>query len=438
MNIYPHSADSERLLIGSIVNRPEAGVAAAVIAKGMTEEWFHIEEHKAIFKAIRSVIDRDEEIDAIALAPMLESIYGDAALAILVNFPEYSIGWKTALRTIRDRHIQRQVIRTLRETCESITSGSMRLEDLKEGIAGNLSKAMTLVIQDDEESATDIVKSFIERKVDEAQGKVDPVPEEFRVLLGMKEVSGAFGHVDSRSRDNYVVVGAESSRGKSALMRQIINANLAGHDDWVICSFLLESSIDDFCHNAACSFSGINTRKNLAEVDGKIQVEYFKHLHMIRDAVDKRLFLFDKNASIEEIGARCKEIKLRCGRIDLVLVDYLQIVERARSGGSPESEVAAISRDTKNLQKALGCPLFSGTQMNEHGKVRESRTIFNDATRVWILDRPEKNQFGAEQPNCNSTKEYYQTIDQQKFRNGALCAMGIMFQVTNQRMIDAK
>ena len=438
MNIYPHSADSERLVIGSIVNLPEAGVAAAVIAKGMTEEWFHVEEHKAIFKAIRSVIDRDEEIDAIAISPMLESIYGEASLSILINFPEYSMGWKTALRTIRDRFIQRQVIRTLRETCESITSGSMRLEDLKEGVAGNLSKAMSLVIQDDEESATDIVKSFIERKVDEAQGKVDQVPAEFRVLLGMREVSDAFGHVDARSRDNYIVVGAESSRGKSALMRQIINANLAGHDDWVICSFLLESSIDDFCHNAACSFAGINTRKNLSEVDGKVQVEYFKHLHMIRDSVDKRLFLFDKNASIEEIGARCKEIKLRCGRIDLVLVDYLQIVERARSGGSPESEVAAISRDTKNLQKALGCPLFSGTQMNEHGKVRESRTIFNDATRVWILDRPEKNQFGTEQPNHNSTKEYYQTIDQQKFRNGALCAMGTMFQVTTQRMIDAK
>ena len=256
MNIYPHSADSERLLIGSIVNLPQAGVAAKAISKGMTEDWFHIEEHKAIFRAIRNVIERDEEIDSIAIAPMLESTYGDATLAILNNFPEYSIGWKTALRTVSDRHIQRQVIRTLRETCESITGGGMRLEDLKEGIASNLSKAMTLVVQDDEESASDVVKTFIERKMEEARGNVEQVPEEFRVKLGMHEVSCAFGHVDSRSRDNYIVIGAESSRGKSALMRQILNANLAAHDDWVICSFLLESSIDDFCHNAACSFAG--------------------------------------------------------------------------------------------------------------------------------------------------------------------------------------
>lgn len=438
MKIFPHSEDSERLLIGSIINYPEAGVAASAIADGLTADYFHIAEHQAIFTAVRDVLDNGEEIDAIAIAPMLEAEYGASALAALMAFPEYTSSWRTVFRVVRDRHIQRKVIRELREAVESLTQGGMPLEKLKDGICGNVSRAMSLVVQDEKHSTSESVSDFIERKKLEASGHIETVPDEFRVMLGMPEVSDAFGHVDSRSRDNYIVVGAESSRGKSALMRQILNENLRSHDDWVMCSFLLESSVDDFLHNAACSFAKINTRKNLAQVDGATQKKYFEHLELICDAVDKRLFLFDQNSSIEEIGARCKEVALRCGRIDLVMVDYLQIVERARSGASPESEVAAISRDTKNLQKALGCPVFSGTQMNENGKVRESRTIFNDATRVWIVDRPEKNQFGIEQPNHSATTEYYQTIEQQKYRNGALCAMGTIFEVTTQTMKDSK
>ena len=65
--------------------------------------------------------------------------------------------------------------------------------------------------------------------------------------------------------------------------------------------------------------------------------------------------------------------------IDLIVVDYIQLVSVMGHGKSREQEVAEISRGLKKMAKQHGCPVITASQLNEEGKTRESRAIVNDA-----------------------------------------------------------
>jgi replicative DNA helicase len=154
---------------------------------------------------------------------------------------------------------------------------------------------------------------------------------------------------------------------------------------------------------------------------------------MLKAETDSRLFLFDSPESLEGVVTRCREIAARCGKIDILCVDYIQIMD-AKGKGNREAEVAAMSGGIQRLQKSLRCVSFSGTQLNDDGKARESRAIFNDATIFWRIDRPERDASGQIQEEGQPV--YYQTVKQEKCRNGILTTVDIDFQVTHQTMID--
>jgi replicative DNA helicase len=86
--------------------------------------------------------------------------------------------------------------------------------------------------------------------------------------------------------------------------------------------------------------------------------------------------------SVDTIAGHCERIN-DSRKLDLVVVDYVQLVTTPRvKGQNREQEVASISRGLKQLAKRLGCPVMTATQLNEQGKSRESRAIEHDADCV--------------------------------------------------------
>ena len=85
----------------------------------------------------------------------------------------------------------------------------------------------------------------------------------------------------------------------------------------------------------------------------------------------------------DQIGAKASELNAQ-GKADLVVVDYLQLI--AGKGDVREQEVASVSRSFKTLAQTIASPLLALTQMNQEGKVRESRAISHDADFVFTLD----------------------------------------------------
>ena len=434
---HPHSLQAERALLAAVMDIDASGV----IAEGVKAEWFFSKIHSLLFESAKDVFDAGEDIDMLSVSPVLAKKLHDEredadANTILCDLPTGSIVWRSALKTVRNKWIQRSMIHSTREMLEALQAPLASLDDIKEAIQEPSNAITSLTLSDEDKTAKEEITEFLEEKIKEMKGEVEKIPDDFKVYTGMKSLENAFGYIDRRRKDNNIIIAAPSSRGKSSLKRQIMVHNLFKHKDWICVGFLLESSKEDWWHNTACSYAKIDTRcpLNHPSVVGKKQKLYVKCMEMLKEETDKRLFLFDSPASISDVTTKCREIVAKCGQIDILCVDYIQILNSEASRGTRESEVAAMSGGIQRLQKSLKCVTFSGTQLNEDGKARESRAIFNDATIFWRIERPEKDDRGQTQEEGQDI--YYQTVKQEKCRNGILTTIGIDFCVTHQTMTD--
>lgn len=433
---YPHSLQSEQTVLGQMLQHD----AASIIAEGATKDWFFSLENQVMFESIRQVFDAGQDISELSVLPVLQSNMAkdrmevDTAMSLMMALPiVYTSTWVAALRNVRNKFLQRKMIHATRSMLEKLQMPLASAEDIKVAISEPMNDISTLTLADDDKTAKEEIVEFIDQKMKELRGEEDRIPEEYRVYTGMKHLEETLGHIDRRRKDNNIIIAAPSSRGKSALKRQIIVHNLFKHKDWIVVAFLLESSKEDWWHNTACSYAKIDTRQPLNTVSGDKQTKYVKCLNMLKEETDSRLFLFDSPESMSGVTTRCREIAAKCGKIDILCVDYIQIMDGSGKGNR-EAEVAAMSGGIQRLQKSLRCVAFSGTQLNEEGKARESRAIFNDATIFWRIERPERDSNGQIQEEGQPV--YYQTVKQEKCRNGILTTVGIDFQVTHQTMVD--
>ncbi len=433
---YPHSLQSEQTILGQMLQHD----AASIIAEGATKDWFFSLENQVMFESIRQVFDAGQDISELSVLPVLQSNMAkdrmevDTAMSLMMALPiVYTSTWVAALRNVRNKFLQRKMIHATRSMLEKLQMPLASAEDIKVAISEPMNEISTLTLADDDKTAKEEIVEFIDQKMKELRGEEDRIPEEYRVYTGMKHLEETLGHIDRRRKDNNIIIAAPSSRGKSALKRQIIVHNLFKHKDWIVVAFLLESSKEDWWHNTACSYAKIDTRQPLNTVSGDKQKLYVKCLNMLKEETDSRLFLFDSPESMSGVTTSCREIAAKCGKIDILCVDYIQIMDGSGKGNR-EAEVAAMSGGIQRLQKSLRCVAFSGTQLNEEGKARESRAIFNDATIFWRIDRPERDSNGQIQEEGQPV--YYQTVKQEKCRNGILTTVGIDFQVTHQTMVD--
>jgi replicative DNA helicase len=433
----PEARQEENLLLGCMLMNPNTIPQA--VAAGLDPLWFTTAEHQAIWTATKAVYDAADQVDDVSVLLELRRRYDQKESTIdpecMKSLNTDGVMFSHYLDVCRTKHLQRKALRNAKVLVEQLEQPLKDIEGLKKAIEEPLNEFSRLSLSDGELTDAQRIKELLERKEKEREGVQESVPKEFRVRIGMEAVEKDFGYVDRRSKDNLIVIGAPSSRGKSALMRQIINQNIIHHPNWVQVGFLLESAKEDFWHNAACSAANINTRMDLKHATPEQWENYHTRLLRYQEFADRNVFLFDSNASVEQIEARCREVRARTGRLDLIMVDYIQIVQRPRRNNT-EAEVADISRGLKAIQKQFACPLFSGTQLNEDGKTRESRAVFNDATRVWIMKRPDIDRNGISQDA--EFDKYEQTIEQEKFRNGALCKRYVTFDVARQRIMSER
>jgi replicative DNA helicase len=96
----------------------------------------------------------------------------------------------------------------------------------------------------------------------------------------------------------------------------------------------------------------------------------------------------DASITLPQIHAVCSREQFR-RPIDLVIVDYAQLVQSGSRSDNREQEVRTVSQGMKRLASAIGAPVVMLSQMNDDGRLRESRTLYHDASHVWILKKAE-------------------------------------------------
>lgn len=182
--------------------------------------------------------------------------------------------------------------------------------------------------------------------------------------------------------------------------------------------------------------SGIDTGRIKA---GKISDTQWEKLGHAMGAYSTSNLIIDTDSKTpSDIKAVAKELQAKDG-LDLVIIDYLQILTPDGKHNTREQEVASISRSLKNLSLDINKPVIVLAQLNRNAEnkrptladLRESGAIEADADNVWFLHYPSENQLSDEQKDkfiaCKKNNSEYMEIIIGKHRNGPVGMIDVMF-----------
>ncbi|MFH0842325.1 MAG: replicative DNA helicase [Bacteroidota bacterium] len=437
--VPPQALDMEEAVLGAIMLEKEAVIAILDILK---PESFYKETHKKIFKAISDLSLREYPVDLYTVTEELknhnelESVGGPVYLTQLTSKVVSAANVDYHARIVAQKYIQRELIRVSTEIQTRSFDDSIDVTDLLDFSENALFQVAEGNIKREVAPINAVIKDAI-REIEEAGKRED-------ALVG---IPSGFTRLDRLTsgwqKSELIIIAARPSMGKTALAL----------------SMARNMSIDHGKNVAifSCEMSSIQlvNRLIIAETDipgdkirnGRLSEEEWKQLDTrIKKLVQAPIFIDDTPAiSIFELRAKCRRLKAQ-HKLDLVIVDYLQLMSGPDNAGSREQEVSNISRSLKSIAKELNVPIIALSQLNRSvemrggtkrpllSDLRESGAIEQDADMVVFIHRQEKFGFTAFDDGT-STKGIAEII-LAKNRNGPVDDVRLKFREEKAQFVD--
>jgi replicative DNA helicase len=302
----------------------------------------------------------------------LDRIGGASQVVECYNYAPTPAGWTQWVSTLKEYQARRlaqsaaREIATADDATSAIASFRTTLQSLQQVVSG---KQRSI----DADKAS---KQFIENMLRDYNS--GGLPGMSTGIAELDEICGGM-----RPGEFWVIAG-KPSRGKSVLMLQIASKFIADQRPVAI------HSLEMMTHEVIGRLISTMTHTNYGSITQPRSAA--KHeLQKIQTGVEQissaPLWIdSSSNQSIDSIAAEAERIRDLHGSLDLVVVDYLQLIRGSRSSReSREEEVARVSGGLKQLAKHLQCPVISASQLNDNNQVRESRAIEQDADALLFI-----------------------------------------------------
>ncbi len=404
VRLPPQSISSEQAVLGSIMLRKDA---MHEVEDVITPDSFYAEKHKLIFQAMLDLASKNEPIDMLSLSTklkdqkLLERVGGNQYLAEIVNTVPSSANIKHYANIVQKKY----VLRSLIEAGDYVAS--IAFEDNDEHMDDILDLA--------EKKIFSVVSSPKNQKFTTLK---DALPEAFERLEKLHENKGMLRGIPTGFRDldnmlsglqnsDLIILAARPSVGKTTLALDMARMCATTHDKSILI-FSLEMSSQQLVDRMLSAESRVNAW-NLRT--GRLSSD--REFSQLRDSLDKlskaKIFIDDQPGnSIVRMKALARRLKAEKG-LDLIVVDYLQLMTTSKNHDSMVNQVTEISRSLKSLAKELDVPVLALSQLSRAvesrgGKprlsdLRDSGSIEQDADVVMFIHREDKGKEESEQTN---------------------------------------
>ena len=425
IRIPPQSIDSEKAVLGSIMLRKDA---MHEIEDVVNPDSFYAEKHKMIFQAMLDLSLKNEPIDMLSLSTklseqkVLESIGGNQYLAEIVNVVPSSTNAKHYADIVQKKYVLRSLIEAADYVSELAFEES---DDHMDDILDMAEKKMFSVVSSPKNqkyiSLRDELPEAYERlnKLHETKGILRGLPTGFRDLDTL--LSGL-------QNQDLIILAARPSMGKTTLALDIARLSSTIHDKSVLI-FSLEMSSQQLVDRMLSAQSRVNAW-NLRT--GNLSSDRdFTNLRNSLDKLAKAKMYIDDQAgnSIVRMKSLARRIKAEKG-LDLIVVDYLQLMTTSKNYDSMVNQVTEISRSLKSLAKELDVPVLALSQLSRAvesrggrprlSDLRDSGSIEQDADVVMFIHREDKGKDESEKTNIAE-------ILIEKHRNGPVGKVDLYF-----------
>ncbi len=392
----PHSIEAEQAVLGGVLINNEAWEK---VIERIHEDDFYRKDHRTIFQAIYSLDDEGKPFDVVTVAEWLENhqLLEDASglnyIAALVDNCSGTENIAAYSDIIRKRSVLRQLIRATSEISESVFNPQGRSsEELLD-----FAEQTVFEIAEQESRGTRTYKSIKDLLVT----ALDRVDELFHRDSPITGIATGFDDFDERTaglqNSDLIIIAGRPSMGKTAFA-----VNIAEHaaikEKKSVALFSMEMPGEQLAMRLMSSLGRIDQHKIRT---GKLKDEDWPRLiSAVEIMKDSKLLIDDTPAlSPAELRARCRRIHREQG-LDLIVVDYLQLMQVPSNSENRATEIAEISRSLKAMAKELSVPVVALSQLNRSlesrtdkrpvmSDLRESGAIEQDADLIVFIYRDE-------------------------------------------------
>jgi replicative DNA helicase len=327
----------------------------------------------------------------------LDSIGGPAYLAFLTEGIPRNFNIESYVQIVRDKSLLRQLMGIFHD-------GGIRAADQSED-------AIT-VLGDVEAQLADVADSAIQRGlagigeiVAGSFVSIDKLYEQGREVTGLATRYTEFDKMTSGLQDSeLIIIAARPSMGKTAWAINIAQ-NAAVQDNKVVAVFSLEMSKESLLRRMLASEALVGSRK--LQTGSMLRDDRGKLMKALERLMDSKLFIDDTpGITLPEMRAKARRLKQQQGGLDLIVIDYLQLMTGTSASGkrgfeNRTQEVSSISRGLKALAKEMRIPVLALSQLSRGSEqragdkkpllsdLRESGSIEQDADVVAFIHREE-------------------------------------------------
>lgn len=415
----PQAIEAEMSVLGSLMLDREAIYRVSDI---LSIQDFYKPAHQIIYEAMIELFNRREPIDILSASTrlreknVLEDIGGSSYLTSLVNLVP------TASHVVYYANIvhKKRVLRELIDASYHIAELGYREESNVDELLDEAEQRIFSISQASLQQDFFIVKDAL----DEAWERIDRIHKDGGNLRG---VPTGFADLDNLigglQKSDLIILAARPSLGKTSLALDIArNASLKANA--VVGIFSLEMSREqlvDRLISAEAKIDGWRLRTGKLSAEGDDN-DFIK----IRDSMEElsRAALYIDDAAmltVMQIRAMARRLQAEHG-LDLIVVDYLQLIRGGGNSDNRVQEVSEISRSLKGLAKELNVPVLALSQLSRAvemrttavpklSDLRESGSLEQDADVVMFIYREDKTKDNSERKNIAE-------IRVEKHRNG--------------------
>ena len=396
----PSSVQTEITVLGAMLLD---GMAVTDATAKLRPEDFALDSHQRIYRvmmdllAVGHAIDYITVMDALAKRRELDAIGGPAYLAYLSEGIPRHPKIEDYVRIIKDKSLLRQLMTIFNDGMVLASDQNEDATNVLNGIETRLADVADSAIQRGFSGISEIVKSSF--------GSIDALYEQGREVTGLATHYIEFDKMTSGLQNSeLIIVAARPSMGKTAWAINIAQ-NCAVKDGKVVAVFSLEMSKESLLRRMLASEASVGSRK--LQTGFIPREDKSKLIAALDRLMTSKMFVDDTpGITLAEMRAKARRLRQQEGRLDLIVIDYLQLM--TGSAGSSQKkfenrtqEVSSISRGLKALAKELNVPVIALSQLSRGSEqrtgdkkpllsdLRESGSIEQDADVVAFIHREE-------------------------------------------------
>jgi len=420
----PHNRQAEEAVLGSVLINPESYYDVAQILEA---GYFYIIRNRWIWDIFTKLHENRSPIDILTVSEELESrnqleeIGGQAYLLMLVNQTPSSLNAEAYAKIVEETSVRRRMLASANEMAKLAYQQDKPIEriiDSAEKSVFNLSKRR---IRRDLQSIQTVVSQYYDR-VSQLYQRSEEI---YGVPTGLADLDKLLGGLQ---KSDLLIIAGRPASGKTGFLLTVAKNAAMKHKKHVA-MFSLEMSNEQLVQRMIAQETGINTRDLRSGKIGENQWDLFtKAIEVLGDA---KIYLDDTPALTPiQMRTKCRRLHLE-HHIDLVLVDYIQLMSSESRTDNRVQEVSYISRNLKTLARELNVPVLAAAQLSRAveqrsdkkpilSDLRESGSLEQDADIVMFIHK--KDGIASE----NEKTELVQLIVA-KHRNGPTRDIDLVF-----------